>query len=508
MANELQFRSTIVAVKKETTQNTIVEPAAGTDFVPILDDFTITSSFDEIENPEVQPSIGMSKSNKGFENPTSNISLLFKHSGVEGQAPNWGPILESCLGSAAVVASTEYDTVSSSTTTVAKVDSGEGVNFQYGQALMVKDSSMTNGYQIRNISSVSTDDLNLAQALPSAPAAGINLGKAVLYKPANSGHPTLSLWAYTANGGAIQLMGGTRVTSLDANVSAGQAIQATYSLEGIEYYYDPMIVSAANKFIDFNEGGSEISVSVAEKVYKDPYELAEAIQTAMDNGATANITCSYSDSTKKFTITSDGATLNILWKTGTHGADNTDTHIGTLIGFDDTADDGSALTYASDNALVLTAPYSASFDDIEMPIAKNNQVLLGGQTDISCFRASTFTFNVTNEHTKIDSLCDVSGRSGSLFTGRTVTIDITSYLEAGQAEEFKKFRANDTVIFTYNFGEKSGGNWVPGTCGNIHIPRAVITAFDLPVSNGIVTLQMTLKAFVEDGKDEVFVNML
>ncbi|MGV8130802.1 MAG: hypothetical protein ACP5N7_01740 [Candidatus Pacearchaeota archaeon] len=505
MANELQTRNTVFAIKEEVTQNTLVVPTAATDFIPILDDISVTPAFDTIESTEIQASIGKTKSTKGFENPTANVSLYWKGSSVEGQAPNWGSLLQGLLGGKSTAAA-EYDTIAGSTTSVIKVNVGEGASYEKGESLLIKDS--VNNYSIRNIASILNDDITLAQNLSNAPASGVNLGKAILYKAANSGHPSLSMWDYRANGGLLQVMGGSRPVSLSASIEAGGAIQATFTCEGVEYFYDPMIVTASNKWLDVNEGGPEINVSITEKAYKDPYELASAIQTALDSACAATIVCNYDDSTRKFTITSNGATFQILFKTGIHGSDNTDTHIGTLLGYTDSADKTLALTYTSDNSVSFAASFTPSFDQTDINIAKDNQVLLGLGTEVSCFRASALTLNISNTHTKIGDICATSGRSSSLFTGRDVSVDVTFYLTTGQAKEFKRFRANDEVIFTFNFGKKSGGNWTPGTCWNIHIPTAVISSFEIADQDSLVICNMTLTAFVKDGNPEIYINQL
>ncbi len=507
MANELQTRTTVMAIVEESTQNTVVAPSATTQFIPVQSGFTVTPSFEAIENTELQSSIGTPKPTKGYENPTASVSLYMKHSGVEGTAPNWSLLLKALFGSQ-VTASTEYNTITGSSATKVVVDSGEGQYFQRGQALLIKDATLTGGYQVRNVSSVSTDDLNLAQTVSGGAAIGTNLGKAILFKPADTGHVPFSLWNYRANGGAIELLGGCRPTQLSMTAAAGQAVSGQFTIEGMEYYYDPMIVTANNKYLDFDEGSTELNAVVTTGTYKDPYELAAAIELAMDAVATADITVTYSDSTRKFTIATGGATLNLKWKTGTHGSDNTDTHIGTLIGFVDTANDTSATTYTSDTALTISASYTPDFDAEDINVAKNNQVLFGSSTDISCFSASNITFNFTNTHTKVPSICATSGRSGSLFTQRNVTVELQAWLESGQAEEFKKYRANDNVIFTYNMGKKSGGNWVAGSILNFHVPSATITNFELADSDGLVQLNMTLQAYVSDGLGEVYVNCL
>jgi hypothetical protein len=123
MASELSTKSTVVAIKKEVTQNTLVPPSAATDFIPILEDFALTPAFDTLESTEIQSSIGKTKSAKGFENPTANISLYWKGSGVEGTAPNWDALLESLLGAKSTAAA-EYTVAAGSTISAINVGAG------------------------------------------------------------------------------------------------------------------------------------------------------------------------------------------------------------------------------------------------------------------------------------------------------------------------------------------------------------------------------------------------
>jgi hypothetical protein len=368
---------------------------------------------------------------------------------------------------------------------------------------MIKDASLTNGYQLRNILSIATDTLNLSQNLSAIPTTGSGLGKAILYKPTNTNQPSVSLWDYRANGGILQVMGGGRPVSMAATMSAGEQIETSFSLEGVEYFYDTIITTATSKFIDFNDGGVK-AVSVAEKAWKDPYQLAEAIQTAMDNASTDTITCTYSDITQKFTIATNGATLTLLTNTGVNLANS----IWNKISFSTLSDHSAALTYSSDTSVNFAALYVPDFDNVDINVAKDNQVLIGSATDISCFKASEIALNIGLDNTKIGDICSASGRSSSQFTGRDVSVDVTFYPVLGQAEEYKQFRNNDTVMFTYNFGKKVGGNWLPGTAWNIHLPTAVISNLEVADNEGLVEISMTLTAFVQDGNPEIYINQL
>jgi|GEM_PF-3185360 len=110
-------------------------------------------------------------------------------------------------------------------------------------------------------------------------------------------------------------------------------------------------IDSTNKWIevDLNPGGAPDvkTVSITEDDYADIRAVASALETALQvEDATFSVTVG---STGTITIARTG-NFTIQWKTGaTHGSDNDDDHIGTVLGFDDTADDSGAATYDSDN---------------------------------------------------------------------------------------------------------------------------------------------------------------
>lgn len=497
----LQTNKSVFAIKEETTEGTPVTPSAATDFIPVQEGASVTPSFDELENNEFAGTIGIRKNVLGLENPTASMDMYFKPSGSEGAEPNWGILLEALLGDKTVNA-TEYDTVAGSTTSEIEVDTDEGENFYRGQALLVKDA--TNGYAIRNVNTISTDTLNLAQELSDAPADGINLGKAITYLPADSGHPTVTFWNYVANGGAIQMMAGGRPVSLDISADAAQQISGSFSMEGVKFYFNPVEITSSNQYVDFDEGSGEVSATVPTGVYVTPQDLASALETAMDNAATATVTVSYSSTTGKYSIESDGATFELPWATGT----NTANSIGSTLGFDTTADDTGETSYTADDAVSWAAEYTPTYDDVEIPVAKNNQVLFGTSDEVLCFQSATVGINITNTKADILSVCSSSGKDSTVFTERSNSITVTGYLTQGDARLFERFRTNEDLIFTYNFGTKSGGNWVPGKCWNVHFPKVRIQEFSLTDTDGVVTVEMTLQPFVADGLGEVYINHL
>lgn len=497
----MKNRKSVLALAIESVEGNAIAPTSASQYTTLQEGFDFNPSFTELESAELQDSIGQSKTILGVEQPTMSFSHYLKHSGVEGQAPDYGILIHSLLGRKNTNG-VEYDTIAASTTILIKVGVGEGANFRLGQALLVKDA--VNGYSIRNILSITNDDLTLGHALQVAPALGVNLGKAIHYEAASEGHPSLSVWGFRANGGAVELIAGAKVTDMQIDITSGELINAQFNLAGTGYYFNPIEIDADSKYLDFNEGGASLEAVLNEGFYKDPHELAESIASAMNAVAVATITCTYSDSTGKFTITSDGATLELEWNTGANAADSIAPKIGFLVAADDTG----ALTYTSDNALSLAAPHSPAYDQTSPIVAKSNEVLLGLQGDINCFGARSVSINVTNEQERQPDLCSDSGFRGTENTSRSVTFNIVATLSQYEATKYSQFRKGTTIAFAYNLGEKAGGNWVPGKCTNMYAPFATITNFKLGDANGVTTLEMSVRAYVNSGKPEFHVNYL
>lgn len=499
-------RSSVLALKKEVTEGTPISPTASTDYVALQGDFSMEASFDVLTNEELKASIGKAKPILGAENPKASLSHYLRSSGVAGTAPNFGPAIEACLGSV-VVASTEYPTVASSTVGVIKVNTGIGANFQRGQALLIKDG--TNGYRIRCIESVSGDNLTIAFEVPVAPAAAVNLGKAVLYKPANSLHPTLSVWHYLGNGGAVQMLAGGRVTGISFDIKAGDLINGSYDIEGIAYYFDPIEITATDTKLDFTDDDGTFAATVAATFYKDPHELAEAIQTAMNSASPGEThTVTYSNSTGKYTIKSTGTLLSLLWNTGTNAADT----IGDKIGFSTAADStGTVATtgYTGANPISIASPQTPTFDVADPLAAKYHEVMLGDAADYVCFNASTVSLKISTPKSDILSICAQSGKIGSIINSREVTMSVTALLSQYDADKWKRFRSNANTKLQYSFGEKTGGNWVAGKCGALFVPTATINSFKIDDADGLATLSLDLTGYVNaSGEGEVYINFL
>jgi hypothetical protein len=117
----------------------------------------------------------------------------------------------------------------------------------------------------------------------------------------------------------------------------------------------PVTVTAANKWIDIDDGGGEDNCSIAEKQYSSYYAVAAAIQAAIRTGTgDATFTVTYDASTSKFTIARPVGNFDILWDTGV----NTGNTVGGILGFSVAADDKSANSYLADNTTVLASEFA------------------------------------------------------------------------------------------------------------------------------------------------------
>lgn len=495
-------RSSVVSLKKETTEGTLVFPSAATSYIPVEEDFKIVADFDSLANAEIKNSLAPSKPIQGLENPTSSFSLYLKHSGVSGTAPVFGPLLEAAFGEVDD-AGIEHDTVSSSSVSVVKVDTGEGATYQKGQLLLVQDG--VNGYSIRPVASISSDNLTLGFNLTNAPGTGILLGEAIMYRPANSGHPSISLVQYLGNGGAIEALSGGRVTDVSVKFQAGDLINASYSVAGTKFYMNPIDITASNKYMDFTDDSGTVAASIPVKTYRDPHEVAQALADAMNAVSSNTITVTYSNTTGHYTIASDGSTLSLLVMNGTNHTNGIAATLGFAIGSNLTG----ALTYTGASALSFVSPYTPTFDSSDPLAAKNNLVLLGDATDNVCFQASAVDFTLSNGKTDIKSICSESGKSGSVISSRTAKISLVALLDKYDVDKFKRFRENANTQFLYAFGEKSGGNWVKGKSGGIWSPTMTITKWDVAPADNLATLTLELTAYADNtGALEIFLGFV
>ena len=494
-------RASIFAIKEEVTSGTYAPPSAGADFIPLRPGNETTFEPEQLESDELLNDIGASKSATGKEVVSGSHSVYLKHSGVEGQEPEVGILYESVMGGK-FVASTEYDTAAGSTVSVVAMPGGEGANFQEGQALLIKDA--TNGYSIRNVNSISGDSLNLNFNLATAPAIGINTGKAVLYIPQAAEHPTFSTTKYIGNGHALETSSGNTVTEASFTMDANGFGEVEFSYSGTGYEFNHIEITASTKFLDFTDDAGTFAVSVAEGYYRTPIDLASALQTAMNNASTEDYTVSFSNSLGKFVIsTATSALLSLLWNTGTNAANS----IGTKLGFLVAANDTGSLTYTSDNAQSYAASLTPSYDADNKIIIKNAELFIGSGTDNVCLCAQSVALTISKEVEDVDCICEESGILEKIAVSRSAELEVVAVLKKHDVALLDALLKNSGVSAMMNCGPKSGGNWIPGKCFNLYMQSCTVSSYTTS-GDSFVQANIKLKGYVTSNTKDIFLNFV
>jgi len=485
----VSFRAGTLALVEETDGPKA--PTAGTDFTAIQTDITLSPGLETLTNEELKNGIIPGKAIVGRENPTFSLSHYFR-AGENSNLPDYNLLMKSAFGSVNVV-STETDIAS--VVDGITFDLTDGSEYQKGDILLVQDPVI--GYELRPIEAISGNTVTLAFALSAAPQVGALVGKPRTYNALNDSNqiPTLSAWYYLPD--TIELISGARVEGVDINFAAGELVNASFSGSGLGFYFDPLVIEATNKFVDVDVSSSEYAASIPEGTYKDPHQIAEAVENALNaNGSGVLFVVTYNDD-GKYTITGD-ATFTLLATTGASGNSLLPT-----IGF--TADAGPSTSETSDSLIDLSSGFTPVYDDADPIAAKGHTLLIGNATDSACVNASSVDFSLANTKADYLDICAESGVGGSGFNERTSTVSISSYLKGFEARYFRSMRKGDRVSFFYGAGEKSGGSYVKEKCAGIYISHATINSIEITDQDGVAQLNLELAAYApSDSTQPIF----
>lgn len=501
--------ASILAVVEEASGGTLDPPSSATEYMALQTGFELSPEVETIETEEIKASIGPSKTLTGLEKPSASWRHYLRGSGTAGDTPDWHLLAKSIFGSTSTN-STERATTTGSTSTVVELAAG-GSDFALGKAVLLKKST----YEIRPVQSVATNALTLGFAQSTAaPGSGINVGKCINYTPVSSGHPTLSVWLYRANGAAVEALAGGQVSQMDVTCEVGQPLNVSWTLGGTKYFFNPIIIDSTNNKLDITtDNVTDDPATITSGAYRTPHELAAAIETALEAAdPLETFTVTYSDTTGKFTITSSSTVLSLLWKTGANGSDNTGFTIGATIGFSEAADDtgtAGSTGYTSDNAMTLTNAITPALDSSDPLIARDMEVLLGTQSDFMSLCVQSMNISVGLELTDVTCISASSGIDSRLPVKRNCSIEMTVLLTRYDAGKFDKFFNKTEQKFLFNFGAKSGGNWVAGRCGCFYAPQAAISGFRISENGGAVVMNITVSPYVDaSGNPEIYLNLL
>ena len=501
-------KSKVYAFVKEVTEGVLVDPAA-TDFTAAREGTSLAPAVETTTSDEIRNSIGASKSFVTKEAPTGSVPKYVKTSGTAGVKPDDAILAESCIGSV-IENGTEYFTVAGSfagdddNRAYIAVADGEGANFRVGQSLLIKDA--TNGYAVRSIVSIDSsgvpDLLYLNFNLGVAPAAGVGLGKAVFWEPKDSGQPTFSAHEYqsSASDSALHLaVAGCRTTAMNYEFPANDLASVSYEIAGISFSQNPIRIEAANKYIDFTDSSSTVAAILSEGVYQTPIDLADEIASKMTGVSVDTISCKFGKD-GKFTISSDGGELSLLWNTGA----NTANTAGATLGFDILADDTGSLSYVSDNEQSYAPLVTPIYDDSAPTVVRDNMLLLGSPSDYLCLGGQSLTISVATPKTDVPNWCAKSGVDESIIQSRETTVSGTLKFKKHDVERVYNLLRNNTVQLSFVLGQKEAGNWKPGTVTTVFLPEVSVTSNQVAEADGYIVEEFEGTAIVGAALNDIY----
>ncbi len=234
MAIGIHKRDSVVGIMAESTEKTYEAPSGTSKYMQVEPDFSVKVARDEKAREFITGSIGMAKPLKGMKSAEMTLTFEARGAANGGIVPDYGPIFKSCFGSE-VARTVDRLTTTGSTTTTVVMDTGLGSNFAVGDMILIAKGSGNSS--VRFVTGISTDTLTVAPALAAGevPGSGVNIVGAVTYKPADSGHTSLSVSVYWANQIREAVIGG-KVSQLSLSAwEVGEIPKFSATIQGLTY---------------------------------------------------------------------------------------------------------------------------------------------------------------------------------------------------------------------------------------------------------------------------------
>jgi len=195
--------------------------------------------------------------------------------------------------------------------------------------------------------------------------------------------------------------------------------------DGFKINQEKFVVTAGNKYINFAEGGGELTAILDESTYSSR-DLCAAIKAEMQDAGALTYTVTYNRTTRKFTIAGSGG-FSILWNTGTNKA----VDISTLCGYSDAADDTGLASYTSDSAV---NPWT-------LISTKGANVTVHAVTGLSSARWEYFQIYAYNDSGNSNETECFGGTSAAISTPSNLTVvavsdtEVDIYFDDNSSEE-------------------------------------------------------------------------
>ncbi len=223
--------NTKVAVMVEVTEGVYVAPAADTDYVQTLSDGTeLTPAKELLEREIFNGSIGKSTPRTGTRSVSGALPVEFRAADTEGNEPEYDKLLRACLGSRRQVE--DNTSTTAHTTSVINMAAPDAAEYQVNDIVLVKEAG---AYHVSPISAVGATSITLLIPAAAPFSDAVVVESFTTYRPADSGHPSLSISKYVEDARLEQAVG-CRVTSMALeNFTTGQLASWNFGFEGLTF---------------------------------------------------------------------------------------------------------------------------------------------------------------------------------------------------------------------------------------------------------------------------------
>jgi len=236
-------QNTKVAVEIEVTEGTHVDPQSGAAFIsPLSDGLEMLPAKEQLDRNNLNASIGKSTPRTGLKSVTGTIPVEMKSNGTEGAAPEYGPLVEACLGAKRnAVTKTMSDADDSGgnaySDTIIRLADADAGTYNVGDIVTTKRAGAYHTSPIASVNDTAGEvEIVLLIADPAgAYVNGIDIAAVQTYLPANEGHPSLSVTKYVEDS-VKETATGVRCTSMALNnFTTGQLADMSFGFEGLSF---------------------------------------------------------------------------------------------------------------------------------------------------------------------------------------------------------------------------------------------------------------------------------
>lgn len=236
--------NTKVAVEIESTEGTHVDPTSGASFIqPLSDGLEIAPAKEQLDRNNLNASIGKSTPRTGIQSVTGTIPVEMKAQGTaEGGAPEYGPLLESCLGnkrSEAAITMSDADDAGGNAYSdkIIRLADADANKYFVGDVVTTKRAGAFHTSPIESVNNTAGQvEIVLEIADPAGVYAnGIEIAAHTTYFTANSGHPSLSITKYVENAVKETATGSKCISMSLNNFTTGQLADMAFGFEGLSF---------------------------------------------------------------------------------------------------------------------------------------------------------------------------------------------------------------------------------------------------------------------------------